>query len=313
MAILVTGSEGLVGRRVCSLLADGGIEARHFDLARSKDEDIRSRDALIEATQGVEGVVHLAAVSRVMWAQRDPDLCQATNVEGLRSLLSCCLDKPSRPWVIFVSSREVYGNPDQLPVDEDAPLRPLNVYARSKRSGELLAMEARAAGLCVNVCRLSNVYGSVHDHPDRVIPAFASAAARGGRMRVEGNDNLFDFTSIVDVGRAMMALIDATRRGEELPPIHFASGVGTTLGQLADLARRYATAPVEIVEAPKRDYDVVGFVGKPERAQQLLGWRAEIPIEAGIRNLIDQFSRQQSVAANLAREPEAAAPAGPGG
>lgn len=300
MVVLVTGSEGLIGRRVCGLLAESGIEARHFDIARSKDEDIRSRDALARATQGVEGIVHLAAVSRVVWGQRDPDLCQATNVEGLRSLLSCCLDKPSRPWVVFVSSREVYGNPDQLPVGEDAPLHPLNVYARSKRSGELLALEARTAGLCVNVCRLSNVYGAVQDHADRVIPAFASVAAGGGRMRVEGSDNVFDFTSIVDVGKAMKAFIDATAQREELPPIHFTTGVGTTLGQLAELARQHAKAPVEVVEAPKRDYDAVRFIGKTERAQRLLGWRAEIPLEVGMRDLIDQFSRERAVTADLA-------------
>ncbi len=300
MTILVTGSEGLVGSRVCSSLADSGIEARHFDLVRSKDEDIRSPIALAEATRGVEGIVHLAAVSRVVWGERDPDLCRATNVEGLRSLLSGCLGMPSRPWVIFVSSREVYGNADRLPVDEDATLRPLNVYARSKFDGERLSMEARAAGLCVNVCRLSNVYGSVHDHADRVVPAFASAAARGGRMRVEGSDNLFDFTSIVDIGKALTALIGATMKREELPPIHFTTGVGTTLGQLAELARRHAKAPVEIMEAPKRDYDAVRFVGNPDRAQQLLGWRAEVGLESGLADLVDQFSQQQAVADDLA-------------
>lgn len=302
MTILVTGSEGLVGRRVCSLLAESGIDVRRFDIARSKHEDIRNKDALAEAMEGIEGIVHLAAVSRVAWGERDPDLCQATNVAGLRSLLNCCFGQPSRPWVVFTSSREVYGNPDQLPVREDAPLRPLNVYARSKKAGELLVTEARAAGLCVNVCRLSNVYGSIRDHADRVIPAFASVAARGGRLYVEGRDNLFDFTSIVDVGRAMKTLIDITGRREELPPIHFASGVGATLGQLAELARRHARTPVEIVEAPRREFDVVGFVGNPERAERLLGWRAEISLTAGVQDLIDQFSRERPVAAALACE-----------
>ena len=207
---------------------------------------------------------------------------------------------PSRPWVIFVSSREVYGNADRLPVAEDAPLRPLNVYARSKEAGELLAAEARVAGLHVNICRLSNVYGSLLDHPDRVIPAFAATAARGGRMRVEGSDNLFDFTSIVDIGKAMTALIDATMQGEELPPIHFTTGVGTSLGQLAELARQHARAPVEIVEAPKRDYDAVRFVGSPDRAQQLLGWRAETALESGVVDLIDQFSGERNLAAGMA-------------
>lgn len=295
MTILVTGSEGLIGRRLCSLLAARGVEVRRFDIARSKAEDVRNEENLANAVKGIDGVVQLAAVSRVVWGERNPELCISTNVDAFRSLLRLCLDRPRRPWLIFVSSREVYGNADHLPVKEDAPLRPLNVYARSKQEGERLAMEARSAGLCVNTCRLSNVYGSTQDHTDRVIPAFASVAAYGGRMRVEGRDNLFDFTNIADVGQAMETLVDVTARGQLLPTVHFASGVGTTLGQLAELAERHARAAVEINEVPKRDYDVSRFIGDPERARQLIGWRAEVPIEAGVRDLIDRLSRRESI------------------
>ena len=294
MNILVTGSEGLIGRRLCSLLTAKGVDVRQFDIARLEAEDVRNEESLASAVRGVDGVVHLAAVSRVVWGERNPELCTTTNVDAFRSLLRLCFDRPQRPWLIFVSSREVYGNADHLPVKEDVPLRPLNVYARSKLEGERLAMEARSAGLCVNTCRLSNVYGSTQDHADRVIPAFASVAAFGGRMRVEGRDNLFDFTNIADVGKAMETLVDATIRRQVLPTVHFASGVGTTLGQLAELAGRHARAAVEINEAPKRDYDVSRFIGDTERAKQLLGWRAETPIEAGVRDLIDRLCRNET-------------------
>lgn len=296
MIILVTGSEGLIGRRLCNLLTATGVEVRHFDIVRSQAEDVRNEDSLASAVRGVDGIVHLAAVSRVVWGERDPDLCVATNVDAFRSLLRLCFDRPRHPWLIFVSSREVYGNADRLPVNEDVPLRPLNVYARTKQEGERLAAEARSAGLCVNTCRLSNVYGSTRDHSDRVIPAFASVAARGGRMRVEGQDNLFDFTNIADVGQALETLVGATSRGQLLPTVHFASGVGTTLGELAKLAKRHARAPVEINEAPKRDYDVSGFVGDPERAHQLLGWRTTISVETGVRDLIERLSRARAAA-----------------
>jgi nucleoside-diphosphate-sugar epimerase len=112
-------------------------------------------------------------------------LCEVTNVEALQSLLRMCVEG-TRPWFIFASSREVYGQADRFPVCEDAPLRPLNHYGRSKQSGEQLTRQASKAGLVANVCRFSSVFGCPLDHPDRVATAFASAAARGGRISVEG-------------------------------------------------------------------------------------------------------------------------------
>jgi nucleoside-diphosphate-sugar epimerase len=246
---------------------------------------------LSAAIDDVDGVVHLAAISRVVWGERNPDLCFATNVVALKDLLNACLNQRRRPWVVFASSREVYGSSDRLPVREDARLQPLNVYARSKVDGERLLAEGRAAGLLTNTCRFSNVYGSTRDHPDRVVPAFAAAAAFGGRMRVEGSDNVFDFTSILDVGRALDSLIDATSNAEVLPTVHFVTGVGTSLGQLAQISAKHARAPVEVVEAPKRDYDVARFIGDPSRAERLLGWRAKVTIESGVCALISDFVR----------------------
>ena len=77
---------------------------------------------------------------------RDPANCAATNVTALRGLLDIAIRAARRPWVVFVSSREVYGNAAGLPVEEEAPLRPMNVYARTKCDGELLARQARDAG-----------------------------------------------------------------------------------------------------------------------------------------------------------------------
>lgn len=258
---------------------------REFDISRSPLEDTRSSESLAMAVDGIEGVVHLAAVSRVVWAERDADLTQAVNVAALNSLLAHAAKMPRRPWVIFASSREVYGEPSILPVAEDALLAPLNVYARSKVAGETAMKDARDAGILANIVRFSNVYGCVADHHDRVIPAFARAAATGGTLRLDGAENMFDFTHVDDVADGLMRHVEMTRAGEALPPIHFVSGRGTTLQQLSDIAMQVAYAPVEIRHAPPRNYDVARFTGDPARARALLGWRAEIGIEAGFRQL----------------------------
>lgn len=287
--ILITGSSGLIGRAVRERLEMSSLAVRTFDICENSGDDSRDRTALEQAMQGVTGLVHLAAISRVVWAQDNPALCNAVNVEALRNMLDIAASMPVRPWIIFASSREVYGDAQALPVREDAPLMPLNVYARSKVAGEMLMAEARHAGLLANVLRFSNVYGCTHDHVDRVVTAFARTAAMGGTLRLDGADNMFDFTHVDDAANGLYRTVLATLAGEALPPIHFLTGRGTTLGELAELAIGCARAPVDIRLAPPRTYDVARFVGDPTRAAVELGWRPSISIENGMADLVGRF------------------------
>jgi len=176
MHILVTGSCGLVGRALTQALQSDGLTVRGFDphaIDPGERGDVRDPKAVRAAIETCDGVIHLGAVSRVVWGERDPALCQTTNVEGSRNVLASAATSRRRPWVILASSREVYGQATSLPVAEDAPRRPLNVYARSKVAAEDLAHAVRRDGVRAAVVRLSNVYGSAADHPDRVVPAFA--------------------------------------------------------------------------------------------------------------------------------------------
>lgn len=288
--ILVTGSSGLIGCAFAGLAAKGGLALRSFDLRENLAQDTRNPGALAAAIEDVEGVIHLAAVSRVVWAEHNPVLARETNVDALQSLLGMLLFAPRKPWLIFASSREVYGEQEHLPVAEDAELRPLNTYARSKVAGEELVEEARLAGLRAQIVRFSNVYGSIEDHADRVVPAFARAAATGGEIRVDGADNMFDFTHVDDAARGLYALCGAVRAGEVMPPVHFLTGQGTTLGELAALAQDCASRPLAVREAPSRKFDVSRFVGDPSRARELLGWQAQVPLEAGMAKLVGAFA-----------------------
>lgn len=287
--ILITGSRGLIGSATARRLEAAGHAVRTFDLRDDAEQDIRRPEALSKALDGVDGVIHLAAVSRVVWAQADPEKTWTTNVEALAGLVSAARAMPRTPWMVFASSREVYGEPASLPVAESAPLVPLNVYARSKVAGEAIVRAAAADGMVANVGRFSNVYGCIQDHHDRVVPAFARAAATAGVMRIEGADHMFDFTHIADVARGLHLLVDATAAGERLDPIHFVTGQGTTLGRLADIAIRTGDGRVRQELAPPRNYDVARFTGDPRRAQETLGWTAEIGIADGFAGLVDAF------------------------
>lgn len=291
--ILVTGSAGLIGRAVIPLLRAEAAEVEELDLRADTPQsrgDLCDPDRITRAMQGVGGIIHLGAVSRVIDGERDPARCWRVNADATGALLRMAARAELPPWVIYASSREVYGQQDELPVPEDAPLRPKNIYARSKAEAERLVGEARAAGLRTAILRFSNVYGDTSDHADRVVPAFARAAAAGGIIRVDGAGCTFDFTHVADVADGILRvvrLLDAGR--SDLPPVHFVSGIETSLGALAELALAAGGPRVSAKEAPPRSFDVHRFRGDPANAERLLGWRATTGLELGFTRLVAAY------------------------
>ncbi len=295
--ILVTGSSGLIGTAIAAALERRGATIERFDLCETGRQfgDVRDPARVRAAMDGCDGVIHLAAVSRVVTGEREPALCEATNVDGVRNVLQAAALSARRPWVVSASSREVYGQQERLPVAEDCLVRPMNVYGRSKVAGEELVSAARHDGVRACTVRFSNVFGTTADHVDRVVPAFARGAAMGEVLRVDGADHTFDFTHIQDVSRGLVTLtelLDGTAPAP--PPIHFVSGHATTLGELATMAIRLAGTDATVRHAPPRNFDVERFVGDGSRAATLLGWRPEIPLEAGLSDLIHAFRDAQA-------------------
>jgi nucleoside-diphosphate-sugar epimerase len=197
---------------------------------------------------------------------------------------------PQKPWILLASSREVYGEQESQPVSEDADFRPKNAYAWSKVAAERFLEDARCAGLTIAVVRFSNVYGSTNDYPDRVLPAFASAAVEGKVLLVEGPAQQLDFTHVRDVVDGMIRVANILSSGERhLPPIQLVSGVPMTLGGVANMALQIAGTRAHIVEVPSRVTAVARFIGSPARANAILGWQARIDIVSGLSELIADF------------------------
>lgn len=288
--ILITGGRGLIGSALAGRLRSAGHEVMVFDVScRGQPMDILHADILAAAMAGCSGVVHLAAVSRVVWGQQDPLRCHEVNVDGTENVLRAASAAPRRPWVLMASSREVYGQADGLPVPESAPFQPLNAYAASKVAAERLAAAYRDAGVNVAVVRFSSVYGSIRDHADRVVPMFTRLAATGATLRVDGGDTTLDFTHIDDVTRALHQLTGCLASGSRLmPPVHLVSGRGTTLRELAAMAiSESGKGRVQI--GPARPYDVAEFTGDPARAERILGWRTKISLEEGISRMVSAW------------------------
>ncbi len=297
--ILITGSAGLIGSALRVVLDAYGYRSRGFDIRASGMDfgDICDAVRIADVIDGCDGIVHLAGVSRVVWGEADPSKCQSANVDAVANLLAAVERRNKSPWLIFASSREVYGETDGNQVREDAPLRPINVYGRSKVAGEKLVCDARARGMRTAIVRFSNVYGRTVDHSDRVIPAFARAAATGGQMRVDGSDHTFDFTHVDDVVSGILKIIDLLQASAHLSldPIHFVSGQSTSLRELAYLANELGGNKATIVEAPSRTYDVSRFRGCTQRASAVLGWSAQTTLANGLRQLIQEFREGSTI------------------
>lgn len=298
MKILITGSEGLIGTALSGRFEKKNIEIIRFDktfpVGHSSYGDILDKDLLDITVNGCDGIIHLAAVSRVIWGEKDPALCWKTNYEATQSLLESALSSPKRPWVLYASSREVYGNPSFIPATEETPYNPINIYGESKVAAEKATLGARTKGLKTAIVRYSNVYGSLRDHHDRVIPAFCKAAATGEPIRVDGGENTFDFTYIDDVADGTLKIVDLLCEGiKELPPFHLTTGRETSLQQAADLANKAGKNQSEIREAPPRQYDVPHFCGDSSKTQHILGWTPKVRIEEGIKRLTTLFQKEE--------------------
>jgi UDP-glucose 4-epimerase len=294
MKILITGSKGLIGSALTTALEALHIEVIGLDSKFDDDHlsygDILDPNSLFSKIDQVDGIIHLAAISRVIDGEKNPGLCWKTNVEGTQNVVKAALYSEKRPWIIHASSREVYGQQRELPVKETAALCPLNIYGESKLEGERSILRANERGLTTSIVRFSNVFGSIYDHADRVMPAFCRAAAQGTPIRVEGRSNLFDFTYLEDVIQGLLSLIRLlTDKKESLAPIHLTQGIGATLGEIAEFARKTSYQSISIIDAPSRSFDVSRFYGDTTRAQNVLKWRTSVSVDEGMQRLINQF------------------------
>jgi UDP-glucose 4-epimerase len=291
--ILITGSQGLIGKTLIKYLKNTPYQVKQLDINLPVNHphygDINHPESIHQQLADCIGIIHLAAISRVIWGEQQPELCWQTNVLGTSYLLAAAYKATAKPWFIYASSREVYGQQQQFPVVESASLQPLNAYARSKVAAEELVNQYQTQGLKTAILRFSSVYGRIDDHADRVVPAFCRAAAYGKTLNIEGLDNTFDFTHVTDVVDGIVKTILQLQQGQSLPAIHLTSGQPTTLYELAKLACNISNTSAKLIEAPPRSFDVAKFYGSPLLAQEKLGWKPKIAIETGITQLIEDF------------------------
>jgi GDP-4-dehydro-6-deoxy-D-mannose reductase len=284
----VTGGAGFAGRHVLDRLPGAVAPSREeLDLL----DPGAARAALREAAPDV--VWHLAALASVGRSWEAPAETISENVSMTVNLLEAVRLEAPGATVVLISSGEIYGPPQRLPVDEEAPLRPQNPYAVSKAACDLLGGQyADALGMRVVRLRPFNHSGPGQSD-DYVIGTLtrqvAEAEAAGSDeavVRTGNADSARDFSDVRDVARAYVLAA-----GLEPGAYNVASGRAVTVRELIELVRAAARIPVrhEIDPARVRAHDVPEVRGSAERLEAATGWEPEIPLERTVADTLDAW------------------------
>jgi nucleoside-diphosphate-sugar epimerase len=281
---LITGASGFVGQHLLPALGAAFPDAENY----AEHVDVTDAGAITDVVRAVrpDACIHLAAVTAVADARRDPDRAWRVNLHGTLNLARALLAQAPDCHLVFASSSEIYGRSfiTGHALDEAAVLAPMNSYAATK-AGTDLALGAMANdGLRVTRLRLFN-----HTGPGQtdafVVPAFARQIARIASrqqeppLRVGGLESMRDFLDVRDVCSAYVACL---RRGATLPPaliLNIASGMPRRIGDILQELLSLAGLDIEVATdtARLRGPEIPSASGNAGRARQLLDWAPMIP------------------------------------
>jgi UDP-glucose 4-epimerase len=298
MKWLVTGGAGYIGSVVASMLVDRGDEVVILDA--SPTEPIipdgatlvrgRVHDEAARVLDGsFDGVLHLAASISAGESTRKPAAYWDNNLVGSLRLLDAMRTHRVRR-MVFSSTANVYGDPDEVPIPETAPTRPPNPYAGSKLAVDhALRDEAVAHGLAVASLRYFNVAGAHrsgstflgerHDPETHLIPlALAAAAGESDALALFGDDYptpdgtcIRDYIHVSDLGAAHLSALATLAPGTHRV-YNLGNGRGFSNREVIDVVRQVTGREVPVEVAARRAGDPAVLVASAERARAELGW-----------------------------------------
>jgi UDP-glucose 4-epimerase len=251
--------------------------------------DIRDAKAVAEAVTGVDAVVHLAAAGSVVDSVADPFPNFDVNVRGSLTVLDAARAAGVERVVVASTGGALMGNAPG-PVDESSVPRPLSPYGASKAAMEAYCSAyAGSYGLRTVALRFANLYGPHSGHKKGVVTAFFRALHAGRPLVVHGDGQATrDFLHVDDICSAIERALTADVPGGT--SLHVASGVETSIDQLAALCAEVAGRPGHPVEhLPARTGEVERNVGSYRLAEQLLGFTPSVALRDGLAGTWDWY------------------------
>lgn len=311
--IVVTGGGGFVGQWLTRELLRRGDEiwladvrrgggpmvlsTKESDAVRWATTDVRSSDqvrALFDESKP-DVVIHLAGMSAIPQAERDPATAYDVNVTGSARMLGIAAQYREvgriDPTILVVGSGTQYGTHEasENPLPETAEQRPANVYAATKCAQEIAALQiGRASGLRV-VCTRSFGHAGAGQAPTFLFPTLVARArtlgGKQGSIRI-GNNVVRDYLHVEDVVQAYLALVD---RGESGEVYNVSAGIGISIKTIAELVASRAGVVADVITDPTlgRPSDPPILIGAPDKVRRATGWR---PVKC-VADIIDDLLR----------------------
>jgi GDP-4-dehydro-6-deoxy-D-mannose reductase len=315
---LITGGQGFVAQWAIRVMLERGwsvtaagighaVHASILDEEQRRSVDWVAMDVTDDGqiAQAVERaapdvVVHLAAISHVPDAKRDPARAYDVNTVGTVRLLAALAARQREgrgdPIVLVVGSSEQYGRhaAEEMPLTEEASQRPLTLYAASKAAQEIAALQAfRAEGVRV-ICTRSFNHSGAGQAESFVLPALVRRALAlpktGGRLSIGNGDTVRDFLHVEDVANAYLSLAEMGVPGEAY---NVCSGEGVSIRAMAESVLQRVGVPADISSDPAltRPVDVPIQIGSNAKLRRATGWTPRRSREDIIDDLIHAATR----------------------
>jgi UDP-glucose 4-epimerase len=311
---VVVGGAGLIGSHVTEALLredvgevvvyDNFVRGTRENLAAALEDsrcsvfaaggDITQTDVLRAALEGAHGVFHLAALW-LLHCQDFPRAAFDVNIRGSFNVFEACVDAGVER-VVYSSSASVYGEAVEEPMTEDHPFGFENFYGATKIAGEaMLRSFLLRYGLDCAGLRYIYVYGPRQDYRGTymaVIMRMLDSIDRGEPVVVYGDGSqAYDFVHVADCAAANICALKAETTNRFY---NVGTGIRTSIGELAELLLRITGSDVGVRYEPQGVSFVKNRIGAVERAREELGFTAQVPLEDGLRTLVEWRSAHKA-------------------
>jgi len=304
LKILITGGAGFIGSNIADTLMEAGHSVHVLDDLSTgfKDNisdgitlhelDVRSEDAagLIE-NGGFDIVCHHAAQMDVRRSVREPQFDADVNIKGTLNILEAAIKGNVKRVVYASTGGAVYGEPQYIPVREDHPINPICHYGISKHTVEhYLFLYRYLYKLNYVVLRYPNVYGPRQNPFGEagVTAIFTVKYLRGEAPVINGDgQQLRDYVHVKDIAKANQAAMDLSRSDIDGEIFNIGWGKGSSVEELDRIIRGYVGTDLKPSYGPALAEEILKVALDPTKANSLLNWKAEIPFEEGLKDLVE--------------------------
>ncbi len=283
--ILITGSEGFVGKETVRQLLDQGLDVYTLDIRGEGKKhfkaDINSQEAReFISSLRPEVIIHLAAQVDVQYSLSNPFSDMTSNISGTLNVLDAGIKGGVKEFIFVGSGGAIYSSDNAMPVTEDGKLLPVSPYGVSKLAAEnYVRVIAELNNIGWTSLALSNCYGKVSTHPRGVIFEFFKKIDSGDSPVINGIAVTRDFIHVSDVASAVKASIGNPTNCR----LNISSNTEISLGELFDKIAQILSSSVKPIVNPPREGDVLRSRLDNSKAFKMLKWKPKVDIDKGLR------------------------------